>query len=234
MAPLHEKAPVGSQTVAAPRHSLWRRELALARAVTSAASNSRKFRSLRVSAILLSFSALGSVLLVTHLGAGDISGIIALRIVAYAAWLYGLLGVWALLSAESLSFQAKSFVEQRGLTCTPWRHFSLGVAWHLFIGMCVAGLPGVIAALLLSPDWSTLHQRASLLAATIMYLASLGLVLGILSSFCVRFTPRTPRLILSLLVFSPFAWSFIEDGFPSIPGAYVWGLTQMLHWSGMA
>jgi hypothetical protein len=182
--------------------------------------------------MLLATSGVASVFLVRELGAGDVSDVVALRVLAYACWLYGALGLWALLSPEALENSGGALLKMRGQMHLRFRSQSLGLARHLFLGMSLSGIPGVLAAATLSPNLASLVQRIGLLAASVLYLLSLSLVLGALGALSVRSAPKSPRRLALLLIVAPFLVSLVADDVPSIPGFYSWLLREMIAWGG--
>jgi hypothetical protein len=206
--------------------------LLLAQVATLAGSNLPRFRALRTSGFLLAGSGVASVLLVRYLGAGDVADIVALRIVAYACWLYGAFGLWALLSPEALEASGEALLRMRGQSQLLFRSQTLGIARHLTLGMLFAGMPGMVAAAAISSSVPTLLLRGGLIALSIIYLASLGLVLGAVGALCYKAAPRSPRRAALGVVLLPFLISFTADSVPSIPGFYSWALSEMIAWGG--
>src|SRR5690606_20827595 len=182
--------PMGAQAVdrssSAPhRVQVWlgstRLALHLAPVAALAGSSLPRFRSLRTSGFFLAFSGVASVMLVRYLGAADVADIVALRIVAYACWLYGAFGLWTLLSPEALEASGQALLRMRGQSQLLFRSQILGIARHLTLGMFFAGMPGMVAAVAISPSIPTLLLRVGLFALALIYLASLGFVLGLRS-----------------------------------------------------
>jgi hypothetical protein len=206
--------------------------LRIASVVTYSGGNVRQFRHLRFSGILLAMSGVASVFLVAELGAGDVADVIALRVVAYACWLYGALGLWALLSPEALENSGRALLKMRGQSHLPFRSQSLGIARHLSVGMCLSGIPGVVTAAALSPSLESLVHRLGLVAVCVVYLLSLSLVLGAIGGLSVRSAPKSPRRLALLLIVAPFFVSLFADDVPSIPGFYSWLLGEMIAWGG--
>lgn len=234
--------PMGAQAVdrssSAPhRVQVWlgstRLALNLAQVATLAGSSLPRFRSLRTSGFFLAFSGVASVMLVRYLGAADVADIVALRIVAYACWLYGAFGLWTLLSPEALEASGQALLRMRGQSQLLFRSQILGIARHLTLGMFFAGMPGMVAAVAISPSIPTLLLRVGLFALALIYLASLGFVLGLVGAICYKAAPRSPRRAALALVLVPFIISFTSESVPSIPGFYSWALSEMIAWGGV-
>jgi hypothetical protein len=212
----------------------FRHLVRVARVVTATGSAEKQFRLLQVSGVLLAMSGIGSTLLAAWLGAADAADIIALRVMAYGCWLYGGLGLYHLLSPHALRDEPDEFCRLRGHETSSV--FLRGVAFsrRLAIGMCLAGLPGLIAALCVSPQASIALQRTGLVLVALFYLLSLSLFLGALGAFATRAAPRAPRTFALALVLGPFLLSFPYEGVPSLVGIYSWGLSQMIGWGAAA
>lgn len=192
----------------------------------------RQFRGLRLSGILLAVSGVASVLLARQLGASDVADVVALRVVAYACWLYGALGLWALLGREALKNSGGALLKMRGKALLPYRSQAVGIARHLFVGMCLSGMPGVLAAAIVSPNIPSLLQRFGLLILSPLYLLSLAIVLGVLGAFSAHTSPKSPRRAALLMILVPFLLSLFINDVPSIPGFYSWLLRNMIDWGG--
>lgn len=211
----------------------WTRLLRLSAAVTATGYSAQRLRSLEMSGIFLALSGVASVLAVAHLGAADVGDIVALRILAYSCWLYGGLGLWALLSPKALSQQPSLLAKMRGQEMdTTWIR-GLGFARRLTLGMLLASVPGLLTALIVSPTMGTVLYRALLLVVATLYLASLGLVLGGLGAFCAKAFPRAPRTSALAIVVGPFLLSLSAEEVPSIIGIYSWGLSEMIEWGAL-
>lgn len=208
--------------------------LRLSAAVTATGYSAQRFRSLQMTGIFLGISGVISVAGVARLGAADVGDIVALRVLAYSCWLFGGLGVWALLSPEALSQQPSQFAELRGQKLDTPLIRTLGFARRLVLGMLVASWPGLLTALVVSPTMGTVGHRAALLVVATLYLASLGIILGALGAFASLAVPRAPRTFALLLVMGPFLLSFVAEDIPSIIGIYSWGLGQMIEWGALS
>src|SRR5690606_28755239 len=144
--------------------------------------------------------------------------IVALRIMAYSCWLYGALGLWVLLSPQARKSEPSTLARMRGQVLDSALVRALGIARRLTLGMLFAALPGLVAALVVSPSAPILAQRGVLLVVSSLYLASLGVVLGAVGALCTRVAPRSPRTCAVALVVVPFLLSLSAPEIPSIPG----------------
>lgn len=197
---------------------------------TSAGSTEKRFRSLTISGVLLALSGVGSVILVAWLGAPDAADIVALRVLAYGCWLYGGLGMWALLAPHSLRDEPNVLARMRGQEVDSWLMRALSFTRRLSVGMWLAGLPGLLTAAAVSHNAGAFAQRTALIAVSVLYLLSLSAVLGALGAFCLKASKRAPRSLAMSMVMIPFLLSFHYEGIPSIPGIYSWALRRMIDW----
>lgn len=184
-------------------------------------------RSLRFSAWLLGFSGVVSALVVTKLGAPDVADLYALRIVAYAAFLFGGLGLWTLLSPEALREPCFGLAQLRG-----WDQHSSAVrfsalARHLFTGMCIAGLPGIFASTYVAHTLPSRQGRLLLIASTALYFLALAISLAILAALSRRLAPRSTRAVTGALIIVPFFCHLAAPGFPNLISLYLWGFEQL-------
>ncbi len=225
--PPARSAPFGAAEEGRPG---WTRLLRLSAAVTATGYSAQRLRSLEMSGIFLALSGVVSVLFVAQLGAADVGDIVALRILAYSCWLYGGLGLWALLSPKALLQQPSLLARMRGQELGTTGVRALGFARRLVLGMLMASLPGLVTALIVSPTMGTVLHRTLLLGVATLYLVSLGLLLGGLGAFCANSFPRAPRTSALGLVVGPFILSFFAEEIPSIIGIYSWGLSRMIEW----
>lgn len=215
-------------------HSGFASLLRLSAAVTATGYSARRFRSLRMTGIFLGLSGVISVLAVARLGAADVGDIVALRVLAYSCWLFGGLGIFALLSPDALSEQPSELAQMRGQNLDTPIVRTAGFARRLVLGMLVASLPGLLTALIVSPTMGAVAHRAALLVVATLYLTSLGIILsavGVLSSIA---APRAPRTFALLLVIGPFLLSLVAEEIPSIIGIYSWGFRQMIEWGALS
>jgi len=163
-----------------------------------------------------------------------VADIVALRIMAYSCWLYGALGLWVLLSPQARKSEPSTLARMRGQVLDSALVRALGIARRLTLGMLFAALPGLVAALVVSPSAPILAQRGVLLVVSSLYLASLGVVLGAVGALCTRVAPRSPRTCAVALVVVPFLLSLSAPEIPSIPGVYSWGLRQLIEWGAFS
>lgn len=229
-APENHKSPEASRVGKRGPRSLLR----LSGAVTATGYSARRFRSLQMSGIFLAISGVLSVLAVSRLGAADVGDIVALRVLAYSCWLFGGLGVFALLSPQALVEQPSELARMRGQVLDTPLVRTIGFSRRLVLGMLIASLPGLLTALIVSPTMGATLHRAALLVVATLYLASLGVVLGGVAALCAIYTPRAPRTCALSLVVGPFVLSLISEEIPSIIGLYSWGLGRMIEWGALS
>ncbi len=216
----------------------WRdrasRLLHLALLATESEVKTGRFRSVKISGLLLAFGASVSVLLVTWIGAGDVADVVALRLLAYAAWLYGLLGLPALLHPQAVAQSAAPLAELRGLAPPGGGVRALGLSIRLALGMLLAALPGIFVAAVSSPTPRALLIRASLVLFSAIYIVFLAAGLGGLGALAERLAPRWPRAMALTLVLLPFLLSLFWSPIPNLPGAFLWAFNQLVAWGGLA
>jgi hypothetical protein len=188
----------------------------------------------RTSGLLLSLSAILSVLLVTWLGAGDVADIVALRLLAYAAWLYGLLGLPALIGPEARKGSAGGLALLRGQGEVGPVRRGLGLSLRLYVGLLIAALPGVIVAAAVSSGFQTLLLRTTLVLLSSVFLALLALSLGAVGAIAERLSPSHPRWIAIGVVLLPFGLGFFWPNIPSLPGAFLWAFEGLIHWGSLS
>lgn len=212
--------------------SAFKRAVRVARLLTFLGARDRKFRSLHVSGALLSLSGVASVALVTWLGAADVADIVALRVLAYSCWLYGGLGLYALLSPAALDPSSHQIALLRGERFAFSDLHAFGIFGRLALGMCASGLLGVVAALVVSPSPAVALHRLLLVFTCTAYLLSLSLLLSAVAAFSHRATPKSPRRMTAFFILAPFFLSLVVGGVPSIPGAYIWMFGRLIAWGG--
>lgn len=229
-APEIHKSPVANRI----GHRGFGSLLRLSGAVTATGYSAQRFRSLQMSGIFLAASGVISVLAVSRLGAADVGDIVALRILAYSCWLFGGLGVFALLSPQALVEQPNKLARMRGQVLDTPLVRMLGFSRRLVLGTLVASIPGLVTALIVSPTLGATLHRAALLVVATLYLTSLGVVLGSIAALCAIYAPRAPRTCALSLVVGPFLLSLVCEEVPSIIGLYSWGLSRMIEWGALS
>lgn len=200
--------------------------------LTQQAAQSFRYRSLHLSAFFLALSGIVSVLWITSWGAASTADLIPLRILAYAAWLYGALGLSAFLRAGP--GHVHTLLSLRGVP--PASHSTLralGIGARLTLGMSFAALPGLLTTLFLAPQASIFWARLCVFGASTLYLSSLSFILAALGVTSERLAPRFPRLLTALIVLGPYFLSFIYPGTPSLPGFYAAWLDLLVQWKAL-
>jgi len=186
-----------------------------------------KLRSLRFSAWALSLSGVVSVLLVAKVGAPDVADLFALRIVAYAAFLYGGYGLWTLLSKDALNENCFGLARLRGWNEDGGAVRLSTLARHLIVGMCIAGLPGIVASLFVTNSDPTRTSRAVLVLGTAAYLFLLGSTLALVAGVARHWFPRHTRAATMMMLLLPFLLSLNWSWFPNFISLFVWGYEQL-------
>lgn len=192
-----------------------------------------RFRGLRISGFLLGVSAVLSVLLVAWLGAADVADVVALRLLAYAAWLYGLVGLPALLGENVQHGSAEGLARLRGLRGSNTNRRIVGLGSRLFFGLSVAALPGLTMAVALSGSFHHLGRGIALLVFSTAYLACLAACLAAVGVLSERLSPKHPRLLSLSIIMLPFLLGHVLPGTPSIPGAFIAAFDALVAWGSI-
>lgn len=198
-----------------------------------AEGSAKKFGQLKLSGIMLAVSGVISVAAVSALGAGDVADIIALRILAYACWLYGGLGMWALLSPAALKEDCQRLGRLRGTEIPAPLFRGVGIFRRLTRGLWIAGMPALVAALFASPSEDVFGQRLGLLLMAALYLLSLAALLGFIGGLAIRVSASRARRIAAAVIMGPFLLGLLFSFSFSLPSLYIWGLGQLIDWGGL-
>lgn len=193
----------------------------------------KRFRSLHISSTFLAVSAIIGVALCAWAGASDVADVVALRLLAYAAWLYGLVGLPVLMKPAASGLRPQGLAELRGVRVQNFHFRTLGRAIYLFFGLCLAALPGLVAATLVSPTGSSLAQRFGLVLVAILYLLVLAATFAAVAWLAERTAPGWPRLFAMTVFLVPWLLSFVWPTFPNLISAFAWGLSAMIDWGAM-
>lgn len=216
-----------------PPDGAWRGSWALARLVTRGGSKRRAFRSALWSGVSLALLSTPLIAVLARTSATDATDILALRVLAYASWLVGGLGVWAFFAPGALSPMADTLARERGYSAD-----DLGALWTAGVATRIAAVVFLITLLplgvsiALSPTTSLLVSRSLLLPAVAAYAALLGATLAGLGSLARRLTPRHPRATVAALVLLPYFASFWFPAIPSVPGVFGWLLDGLIALGG--
>src|SRR5690606_21058989 len=143
-------------------------------------------------------------------------------------------GLWVVLSPQGQASEPSALARLRGQTLRSPLIRALGIARRLTWGMLFASLPGLIAALVVSPSAAILAQRTGLFLVSTLYLVSLGLVLGAIGAVSAFVAPRAPRICALILIVVPFLLSFSAAETPSVPGMYSWALGRLIEWGAVS
>jgi len=183
-------------------------------------------RSLRLSGFFLAASGLLMVWAADHLGAGDVSDVMALRIVAYACWMYGVLGLWALLGPEAL--QLAGLGRLRGHAWSIFVPALLTISRIMLQGVALAGLPGVLLTVLLADDGLARSTRLAQFFWCNIYIIAFALSLGLVGALSRVWSGRRARFIAVLLVGLPFALDASGVDVPGVISGLVWGMGKLI------
>jgi len=195
---------------------------------TERAASGRRFRGARISGWFVALSGVLSVVLAVWIGAGDVADLVALRVLAYAAWLYALLGLPALLHPEFSPRAVSALSRLRGVVEIGPGARGLGLFVRLALGLFIAALPGVCLAAGLSETASDLFGRLVLVVASAFYLLLLAGSLAVVGVLSERLAPRTPRRYALALLVVPYLIGLGFPGVPSVPGAFLWAFQHLV------
>ncbi len=210
----------------------WRR-LRLGLLATHRGATGSRFRGLGWSAGLLALSGVVSIALLSRVGAAEVGDVLALRLLAYASWLYGGLGLAALLAPRADDANARRLALLRGQIADETASLWIGIAARIATGVFLAALPGLLVAWAVAPA-QLVAARAWLFPASFVYAVALGASLGGVGALSVRIAPRSPRFFAAGLVLVPYVLAVGAPAIPSIPGFFALLLNQMLQLGGGA
>lgn len=207
------------------------RRLRLGLLATHRAASGSRFRGLGWSAGLLALSGVLSIAFLSRVGAAEVGDVLALRLLAYASWLYGGLGLAALLAPRADDANARQLALLRGRIADETSSLWIGMAARIATGVFLAALPGLLVAWAVAPA-QFVAARAWLFPASFVYAIGLGASLGGVGALSLRIAPRSPRLVAAGLVLVPYALALSAPSIPSIPGFFALLLNQMLQLGG--
>ena len=199
---------------------------------TERAAAHKRFRGARISGWLVALSGVLSVALAVWIGAGDVADVLALRVLAYAAWLYALVGLPALLHPDFAASTVSGLARLRGVSEIGTVARGLGLFARLALGLLLASLPGVVLAAVSSETVSMLGARVLLVFAAALYLLVLALSLALVGVWAERLAPRAPRRTALVLLLGPYVLGLGFPGVPSVPGAFFWAFERLVTWGG--
>jgi hypothetical protein len=201
---------------------------------TQRAADGRRFRGARLSGWFVALSGVLSVALAVWIGAGDVADLLALRVLAYAAWLYALVGLPALLHPDFSAQTVSALSRLRGVTQIGASARVLGLFARLGLGLLVAALPGVCLAALSSDTVSGATLGIVLVLASALYLLLLAASLALVGVLAEKWMPTAPRRCAVLLLLGPYLIGLSFPGVPSVPGAFFWAFEYLVVWGGYA
>lgn len=188
---------------------------------TAAHAATFRYGSLLVSGALVAASSVGAVVLTARVGASDAVDLVALRLLAYAAWLYALVGLPALLDPRRASTANIELAALRGVDLNGFGVRAMGIGERLGRGLLLAALPGFLAIGFVLPGARSLGPLAILLGAVAAYLVTLAVTLGLIGALAERISPRASRGVAFSLLLLPLVLSLWVDGMPSIPTLFI-------------
>lgn len=166
-------------------------------------------------------SGVGSVVVTARIGADDAVDLVALRLLAYAAWLYALVGLPALLDPRHVSLPLVTLARLRGVDLGSFSARAVGLSERLARGLLVAALPGLLTIGFVLPATTPRAPLAILLAAATTYLLTLAATLGFVGALAERISPRSSRSVAFTLLLLPLVLSLWIDGMPNIPSLFI-------------
>ena len=186
----------------------------------------KRIRSLNYSGFFLCLSGLLCVWAVDELGAGDVADIIALRILAYACFLYGGLGLWALLVPGA--FEGTSLAPLRGMRLPLGIPVFVTLSVQIFLGVILSGLPAVALAAALSENDAIQAARWAQLAWCLPFALAFSLSMALLGALSLSYTKRRPRWTAILLLVLPYLFSIYVTEIPNLLSGLLWGFHQLI------
>jgi len=201
---------------------------------TQRAVQGGRFKSARLSGWFVASSGVMSVALAVWIGAGDVADLLALRVLAYAAWLYALVGLPALLHPEFSAQTVSELSRLRGVSEIGAVARVFGLFARLALGLLLAALPGVGLAALSSDTAPVAALRLALILASALYLLFLAASLALVGALAEKLMPQTPRRCAVALLVVPYLIGLSFPGVPSVPGAFLWAFEHLVIWGGYA
>jgi hypothetical protein len=195
---------------------------------TQRAADGRRFRGARLSGWFVALSGVMSVALAVWIGAGDVADLLSLRVLAYAAWLYALLGLPALLHPDFSARTVSELSRLRGIAEIGPTARGLGLFARLGSGLLLAALPGICLAAFLSETVSLLSLRVLLVVLSVLYLLLLAASLATVGVLAERVMPRAPRRTALALIIVPYLLGLAFPHVPSVPGAFFWAFERLM------
>jgi hypothetical protein len=190
------------------------------------------FRGARLSGWFVAASGVMSVVLAVWIGAGDVADLLALRVLAYSAWLYALIGLPALLHQDFSARTVSELSRLRGVSEIGPVARGFGLFARLGSGLLFASLPGVCLAAFLSETVSLLSWRVALVLLSALYLLLLAASLAVVGVLAERAVPRAPRRTALALLLVPYLIGLAFPPLPSVPGAFFWAFEHLVLFGG--
>jgi hypothetical protein len=203
----------------------------LSRLATRDGASRRLFRSAGYSGAAV---ALSTALLVGLLGFGsasDVTDVLALRALAYASWLFGGLGLWVFCAPDRRD--STRLAAERGFSGTDVaRAWFLGVSSRIAVGVFLVTLVPLALSIALSQTPSLLASRLLLVPGIALYAVVFGISMALLGRLAIGASPRSPRLLVAIIVLLPFVASLWFRDVPSIPGAFGFMIRRLIDVGG--
>jgi len=185
----------------------------------------RSVRSLRVSGFFLAVSGLLMVWAANYLGAGDVSDVMALRITSYACWMYGVLGLWALLAPQALDLSGLGRLRGRPSSIT--LPAFLTISRVLWTGVASASLPGLALCVLLADERTRPTRWVQFFWCNI-YIMLFALTLGLVGALCRATSARRARWIALLVLCLPYVFEIKGAKIPNFISCMLWGMGKLI------
>jgi hypothetical protein len=190
----------------------------------------RRFRSLNYSGFFLCLSGLLSVWGVTELGAPDVADMVALRLLAYACWLYGGLGLWALLQPGA--FEENGLAALRGIKLPTSLPVFVTLTTQLARGVSLSALPAMVLAVVCSEDPHLRSLRFVQLLLCVPYILAFALSVAFMGAASLALTPKFAHVTALVLLLVPFFLEVSGLFVPNVISGLVWGFGHLLAWGG--
>lgn len=217
----------GSGRVRTGRFLFW-----LGLLTTERAALGGRFRGARLSGWFVALSGVMAVALAVWIGAGDVADLLALRVLAYAAWLYALIGLPALLHPDFSAGSVSQLSRLRGVAEIGPAARAFGLFARLASGLLLASLPGICLAAFMSETVSLLSWRVGLIVLSVLYLLLLAASLAVVGAFAERAMPGAPRRCALALLVGPYLLGLVFPPLPSVPGAFFWAFERLVLFGG--
>ncbi len=213
----------------------WRGLWVLSKLSTRAGRQSRGFRTTRLGGWMVGLGATASIALLAVNGAADTTDVLALRVLAYASWLYGVFALSALCKSAPTALDGAlgGLAAERGYSpADVSRSWVIGAAAALARGVSTMTLIPLVVSIALSDTTRQLTTRLLLLPAVVVYALVFGYTLALVTHWARRLTPAYPRVTTAIIVLVPYGAHLLFPDTPSIPSAFGSLIDAMITWGG--